>query len=107
MTKKRGKQAAANGDGEIETPPPSDPAFTGLRFEESLERLEILVQELESGELPLEETIERFEEGQRLLKTCTDLLSQAELRVKEILKRADGFEERDWEAGEEDDEDAS
>ena len=104
MTKKRG---TSGDDGEIEAAVPGDPAFTGLRFEESLERLETLVQELESGDLPLEETIERFEEGQRLLKTCTDLLSQAEFKVKEILKRADGFDEKNWKAGEEDDADAS
>ncbi len=69
----------------------------GPNFEEALARLEDLVEELETGELPLEETIARFEEGQKLLRICNDLLSTAELRVKEILKRADGrFEEREW-----------
>lgn len=61
-----------------------------VRFEEALARLEELVGRLEVGELPLEETIETFEEGQRLLRICTDLLNRAELRVKEILRRADG-----------------
>ena len=65
-------------------------ASPGIRFEDALERLETLVRELEAGDLPLEETIVRFEEGQRLLKTCGDLLDRAELRVREILKRDDG-----------------
>lgn len=84
---------------------PGDPEPAGLPFEQALERLEALVRELESGELPLEETIERFEEGQTLLRTCTDLLSRAELKVKEILDRAGGSPaERDWSAGDEPDE---
>ena len=66
-------------------------------FEDALERLESLVEELESGDLPLEDTIAKFEEGQRLLRSCHDLLSRAELRVKEILDRTDGsLEERPW-----------
>ena len=60
------------------------------RFEDALERLEELVEELESGDLALEETIAKFEEGQGLLRTCTELLSQAELKVKAVLERADG-----------------
>jgi exodeoxyribonuclease VII small subunit len=71
--------AALPGEGER---PPS--------FEQALVRLETLVERLEKGDLPLEETIEVFEEGQKLLRVCNDLLGRAELRVKEILRRADG-----------------
>ena len=68
-----------------------------LTFEEALARLEELVLRLEGGELPLEESIRVFEEGQKLLRLCADLLGTAEQRVKEILKRADGgMEEVDW-----------
>lgn len=68
-----------------------------LRFEDALARLESLVDDLESGELPLEETIEKFEEGQRLLETCNALLARAELRVKEILRGAEGgVVEQEW-----------
>ncbi|MEZ4648754.1 MAG: exodeoxyribonuclease VII small subunit [Candidatus Eisenbacteria bacterium] len=74
-----------------------------LQFEEALERLEVLVEEMESGDLPLEETIARFEEGQKLLRTCGELLDRAEQRVKTILKRADGtFETEDWDEEEAD-----
>ncbi len=61
-----------------------------LRFEEALERLEELVEQLESGNLALEETIARFEEGQGLLRTCTELLGRAEQKVKAVLERSDG-----------------
>src|SRR5262245_11244507 len=68
-----------------------------LRFEEALDRLEALVKELETGNLPLEETIGRFEEGQKLLRLCNDLLAKAELKVKEVLRQADGtLSEADW-----------
>lgn len=71
-----------------------------MRFEEALARLEELVGRLEVGELPLEETLETFEEGQRLLRTCNDLLNRAELRLREILRRADGtLEEREMKEG--------
>jgi exodeoxyribonuclease VII small subunit len=60
-----------------------------MRFEEALARLEELVAALEKGDQPLEETIRSFEEGQRLLRLCAELLGHAELRVKEILRRAD------------------
>jgi len=60
------------------------------KFEDALERLEELVEELESGNLALEETIAKFEEGQGLLRTCTELLGQAEQKVKAVLERSDG-----------------
>jgi exodeoxyribonuclease VII small subunit len=70
--------------------PGAESPQNGLRFEEALERLEQLVEDLESGDLALEESIARFEEGQRLLGICTDLLERAELRVREVLRRSDG-----------------
>jgi len=59
-------------------------------FEQALGRLEGLVDRLETGELPLEETIQTFEEGQKLLRLCSRLLDTAEQRVQEILREADG-----------------
>jgi exodeoxyribonuclease VII small subunit len=71
-----------------------------MSFEEALARLEELVTRLEAGELPLEETIRTFEEGQKLLRACTELLGKAEQRVKEILRRADGsLDEAEWKGG--------
>lgn len=88
--------------------PASVPPESAPRFEEALERLEGLVEELESGDLPLEDTIRKFEEGQRLLRACHELLERAELRVREILGRADGsVEERPWSGESNGDEDAA
>lgn len=55
-------------------------------FESSLEELERIVRELEAGELPLERSLELFEEGVKLSRECQDRLNQAERRI-EILMR--------------------
>lgn len=55
-------------------------------FEASLEALEQIVQQLETGDLPLEKSLELFEQGIRLSRECQDRLSQAERRI-EILMR--------------------
>jgi len=55
-------------------------------FEASLEALEQIVQQLESGDLPLEKSLELFEQGIRLSRECQDRLTQAERRI-EILMR--------------------
>ena len=55
-------------------------------FERSLEELERIVRELEQGELPLERSLELFEQGVKLSRECQERLSQAERRI-EILMR--------------------
>jgi exodeoxyribonuclease VII small subunit len=55
-------------------------------FEASLEALERIVQQLEGGDLPLEKSLELFEQGIRLSRECQERLSQAERRI-EILMR--------------------
>lgn len=55
-------------------------------FETSLEELERIVRDLEQGELPLEKSLELFEQGVRLSRECQERLSQAERRI-EILMR--------------------
>jgi exodeoxyribonuclease VII small subunit len=55
-------------------------------FESSLEELERIVRELEQGELPLERSLELFEQGVALSRECQDRLNQAERRI-EILMR--------------------
>ena len=55
-------------------------------FESSLEELERIVRELEQGELPLERSLELFEQGVKLSRQCQERLSQAERRI-EILMR--------------------
>ena len=59
-------------------------------FEQSLERLESLVQEMESGELPLEDILKKYEEGNRLIKLCANKLNEAEKRIELTMKEKDG-----------------
>lgn len=61
---------------------------TEEKFEETLERLQNLVRELESGECSLEGSIKKFEEGMSLARSCQERLSQAEQKI-EILLKAD------------------
>jgi exodeoxyribonuclease VII small subunit len=58
-----------------------------LNFETSLEELERIVKELEKGDLPLERSLELFENGMRLSSECRRLLEEAESRVEMLTKR--------------------
>ncbi|MBL8695595.1 MAG: exodeoxyribonuclease VII small subunit [Planctomycetes bacterium] len=59
-------------------------------FESRLEALRRIVDELESGELPLEKAIARYEEGVGVLKSCASTLAEARQRVEELAKDAEG-----------------
>ncbi|MFL2753643.1 MAG: exodeoxyribonuclease VII small subunit [Gammaproteobacteria bacterium] len=59
-------------------------------FESSLEKLEEIVAELESGDLPLEKSIKAFEEGIKLTRHCQNLLSKAELKIQKLVETNDG-----------------
>ena len=59
-------------------------------FEASLEALEQIVQQLESGDLPLEKSLELFEQGIRLSRECQERLSQAERRIEVLLRDNQG-----------------
>jgi len=61
-----------------------------IKFEEALTRLEAVVNRLESGELPLEESLHLFEEGVHLTKVCTNRLEEAERRITILLKNERG-----------------
>ena len=63
-----------------------------LNLEKSLQDLEALIDELESGELPLEQAMQKFEEGIRLTRNCQAALKDAEQRVEILLKSAGGDE---------------
>ncbi len=59
-------------------------------FEDHLEVLEKIVDELESGELELESSLERYQEGVKRLKSCYGLLQKAERKVKALVRGEDG-----------------
>jgi exodeoxyribonuclease VII small subunit len=75
-------------------------------FEQSLARLEKIVEKLDDGNLPLDDAIALFKEGTELAKICRDKLAEAEVQVKEALKSSAGDEvdasEEDDELGDED-----
>lgn len=59
-------------------------------FEDALKRLESIVEELEGGELSLEDSIARFEEGMRLSRGLTQKLDEAEKRIERLVENPDG-----------------
>jgi exodeoxyribonuclease VII small subunit len=55
-------------------------------FEKAMERLEAIVEEMESGKMPLEDLLVRYEEGMKLVKVCQERLTRAEEKI-EIITR--------------------
>ena len=70
-------------------------------LEKSLANLEELVEELESGDLPLETAMKKFEEGIKLTRGCQTALKEAEQKVQILLKSAGGEDLEDFEIDEE------
>ena len=69
---------------------PNAPSKAGVPFEEALQKLESLVEAMESGDLPLETLLARYEEGVKLTKICQDKLAEAELKIQQLEKTAGG-----------------
>ncbi len=71
------------------------------KFEAALARLEEIVQELEKGDVPLEQSLKLFEEGIKLSRVCNKRLEEAERKVEILLKdknghiKAEPFEEEE------------
>lgn len=61
-----------------------------MTFEESMTKLEQIVEGLEAGDLPLEKALKKFEEGVRLSKSCFDKLDETEKKVSLLLKNRNG-----------------
>ena len=59
-------------------------------FEESMDRLETIVSQMEKGNVPLEEALRLFEEGTSLIRACSKQLDDAELKVVQLMKGPDG-----------------
>lgn len=58
-------------------------------FDKSLERLEEIVHQMESGELSLDEMMTRFEEGSRLVKQCSTKLREVEKKIEKLVSLQD------------------
>jgi len=76
-------------------------------FETSLEELERIVRELERGDLPLEKSLELFEQGVKLSRACQERLNEAERRIEILTRDSQGratvsaFESEDESANDE------
>ena len=79
-----------------------------FRFEEALGRLEAILESMETGEVPLEDLVVKYEEGVQLLKACHARLNEAELKIATVqqddgvLESAPMATEKETESAEED-----
>ena len=74
-----GKSESENGGGKGSLP-----------FEEALQKLEQVVEAMESGDLPLEKLMQRFEEGTKLVRVCQSKLEEAEQKIEKLEKNLSG-----------------
>jgi len=65
--------------------------MTDIKFEDALQRLEQIVDQLETGDLPLEESLKVFEEGVALARRCGKYLEEAEKRIELLTKDEAGL----------------
>ena len=71
-----------------------------VSFENAMERLEKIVESLENGEYPLEESLKLFEEGVKLVKLCNSQLEKAESSVKMLINQDGELIEKNFDIGE-------
>ena len=67
-----------------------------MNFEENMEKLEKIVQELEKGELNLDESIKKFEEGMQVSKECNKMLEEAEKKITILLEENGEIKEENF-----------
>lgn len=61
-----------------------------IKFEKALERLEKIVEDLEAGNIPLEDALKKYEEGVKLSSLCQKRLAQAEKKIEVLTRSLDG-----------------
>ena len=66
-----------------------------MRFEEALKKLEKIVEELESGKLSLDDSLEKYEEGVKLSRFCHKTLQAAQKKIQVLTKKDEGWELKD------------
>ncbi len=68
-----------------------------LNFEETIKQLELIVNELEKGNLSLDESVKKFEEGIKLSKLCNQFLNNAEKKINILINNDGKLEEEKFE----------
>ena len=61
-----------------------------ISFEDALKKLETIAEQIEQGQIGLEESIEKYEQGMALVKQCREILSRAELRIEQLQEGESG-----------------
>lgn len=61
-----------------------------VSFEENMKKLEEIAAELEKGELDLDTSVSKFEEGMKISKECNEMLEKAEKKITMLIKGEDG-----------------
>ena len=67
-----------------------------MEFEEAMEKLESITQDLEEGNLSLEDSLRKFEEGTRLVRFCEKKLEEIEKRISVLMKEANKLKLKSW-----------
>ena len=67
-------------------------------FEESMKKLEGIVTELENGNLNLDESVKKFEEGMKIAKQCNTILESAEKKITILLEKDGELKEEEFDA---------
>ncbi len=67
-----------------------------MKFEEAMEKLKKITEQLEEGNLSLDEALERFEEGMKLIDFCEKELGEAEKKIQVLMKGKDHLKLKEW-----------
>ena len=67
-----------------------------VKFEDTMKKLEEIANELEKGDLDLDTSVSKFEEGMKLSKQCNEFLENAEKRITILLKDGDNIKEENF-----------
>ncbi len=68
-----------------------------MNFEDAMKSLEQIANELENGELSLEQSVDKFEEGIKISKKCNEILEKAEKKISILIKNGDEIKEENFE----------
>lgn len=71
-----------------------------VKFEEAMQELEMIAKELEKGDLTLEESVSKFEEGMKLSKQCNTIIEEAEKKISILLQKDEKMVEETFEVEE-------
>ena len=72
-----------------------------IKFEDAIKKLEDIAKELEGGELGLDESVKKFEEGMDLSKVCTKMLNEAEKKINILTENGEDIKEENFVPSEE------